>query len=48
MTSEQLAYLVEISRSPSLNVASQKLNLTPQALGSSIKLLEDELHLKLL
>lgn len=48
MTSEQLAYLVEISRSPSLNVASQKLNLTPQALGSSIKMLEDELHLKLL
>lgn len=48
MTSEQLAYLIEISRSPSLNIASQKLNLTPQALGSSIKLLEDELHLKLL
>lgn len=48
MTSEQLTYLIEISRNPSLNSASLKLHITPQALGASIKLLEEELHMKLL
>ena len=37
MTTEQLQYLLEISRNPSLNSASQKLHITPQALSISIK-----------
>ena len=48
MTTEQLQYLLEISRNPSLNSASQKLHITPQALSISIKKLENELSFSLL
>lgn len=48
MTTEQLQYLLEISRNPSLNSASQKLHITPQALSISIKKLENELGFPLL
>lgn len=43
MTTEQLQYLIEISRNSSLTAASQKLHITPQALSTSIKKLEKEL-----
>lgn len=48
MNSDQLYYLIEISKSPSLNMASQKLHITPQALSTAIKKLEDELGFELL
>ena len=48
MTTEQLQYLLEISRNPSLNSASQKLHITLQALSISIKKLENELGFPLL
>lgn len=48
MTTEQLQYLLEISRNPSLNSAGQKLHITPQALSISIKKLENELGFPLL
>ena len=48
MTTEQLQYLLEISRNPSLNSASQKLHITPQALSISIKKLENEILLAFL
>lgn len=43
MRTEQLLYLLEISKNPSLHIASEKLNMTPQALSASIRKLEDEL-----
>lgn len=48
MNSDQLRYLIEISKNPSLNIASQKLHITPQALSTAIKKLEDELGFELL
>ena len=42
MRTEQLQYLLEISKNPSLHIASEKLNMTPQALSASIRKLEDE------
>ena len=45
---DQLLYLIEISNSPSINVASEKLNISYQALSHSVKALENELHLTLL
>ncbi len=48
MRTEQLHYLLAISRHESLNAASQELNITPQALGQAIKALEDELEFSLL
>lgn len=48
MTTDQLRYLIEISRSTSMTAASHSLHLTPQALSTSIKKLEDELGFSLL
>ena len=48
MRSEQLKYLIDISNSPSINAASEKLHISYQALSHSIKALEDELNLSLL
>lgn len=48
MNSDQLRYLIEISKNPSLSIASQKLHITPQALSAAIKKLEDELGFELL
>ena len=42
MRTEQLKYLLEISKNPSLHITSEKLNMTPQALSASIRKLEDE------
>ena len=48
MNSDQLRYLIEISKNPSLSITSQKLHITPQALSTAIKKLEDELGFELL
>lgn len=48
MRIEQFEYLLEISRSGSINAASEKLHLTHQSLNRSISHLEDELDVKLL
>lgn len=45
---DQLNYLIEISKNPSLNVASEKLHISYQALSHSMKALEQELNLTLL
>ena len=48
MRIEQLYYLVEVSKHPSLNVASEKLHISHQSLNKSIKSLEEELNTQLL
>lgn len=48
MNSDQLIYLIELSKHCSLNAASAALHITPQALGIAIRKLEDELGLTLL
>lgn len=48
MRIEQLEYLIEISKHKSLNSASKALHMTPQALGMSIKQLENELGFQVL
>ena len=48
MRIEQFEYLLEISKNKSMNAASKKLHLTPQALSTSIKKLEEELNIKIL
>ena len=48
MRTEQLRYLIEISRHSSMRAASEKLYLSPQALSMSIDKLENELGLTLL
>lgn len=48
MNSDQLYYLIEISKNPSINAASQKLHITPQALSTAIKKLEEEMGFELL
>ena len=48
MRTEYLNYLVEISKHKSMNLASQKLHISPQALSAAIKGLENELQIKLL
>jgi len=48
MRIEQFIYLIEISNSPSITVASEKLHISYQALSHSIKTLEEELNLTLL
>ena len=45
---EQFEYLIEISKNKSMSAASKKLHITPQALSTSIKKLEDELDLTIL
>lgn len=45
---EQFEYLLEISRNKSMNAASKNLHITPQALSTSIKKLEEELDLTIL
>ncbi len=48
MRTEQLSYLIEISKHKSMNIASQKLHISPQALSTAMKGLEKELNLHLL
>ncbi|MDO4280475.1 MAG: LysR family transcriptional regulator [Peptococcaceae bacterium] len=48
MRTEQLIYLNEIYRSPSLHQASENLHISVQALSLSVKNLEDELNMKIL
>lgn len=48
VNSDHLRYLIELSKSPSINIASQKLHITPQALSIAIKKLENELGFSLL
>lgn len=48
MRIEQLYYLVEVSKHPSLNIASEKLHISHQSLNKSIKSLEEELNTQLL
>ena len=48
MRIEQFEYLTEISKNKSMNAASKKLHITPQALSTSIKKLEEELNLTIL
>lgn len=48
MNTDQLKYLIEISKSPSISVASEHLHLSTPALSMSIKRLEEELGYKLL
>lgn len=44
----QLEYIIEISRQPTLNAASEQLHITPQALSLSVKNLEKEMNVPLL
>lgn len=48
MHSDQLYYLIILSKSHSINAASQQLHITPSALSISIKNLENELQMRLL
>lgn len=48
MRIDQLKYLIEISNSPSINIASEKLHISYQALSHSMKALEEELGITLL
>lgn len=48
MRTEQLQYLIEISKHKSMNIASQKLHISPQALSTAMKGLEKELNMQLL
>ncbi len=48
MNSNQLFYLITLSRYSSLRQASEYLHLTPSALTTSIKRLEEELNLPLI
>ena len=48
MHSDQLKYLIELSKSPSLNAASEKINISCTGLSHSINALEKELGVKLI
>lgn len=48
MRTEQLQYLIEISKHKSMNIASQRLHISPQALSTAMKGLEKELNMQLL
>ena len=48
MNTNQLEYLIEISKHKSMSAASEKLHMSPQALSMSIKKLEEELGFPLL
>lgn len=48
MRIEQLVYLIEISRSRSLNLAAEALHISTQALSASVKKLENELSTTIL
>lgn len=48
MDTEQLRYLIEVSKNTSITLASEKLFITPQAISISLKKLEDELGFPLL
>ena len=48
MRIDQLKYLIEISQNPSINIASEKLHISYQALSHSMKALEEELDIVLL
>lgn len=48
MHSDQLKYLIELSKSPSLNAASEKINISCTGLSHSINALEKELGTKLI
>lgn len=47
MRKEHIEYLKEILKTGSITAAAEKLNITPQALSKSIKLLEKEIGFKL-
>lgn len=47
MRTESLQYLIEISKCKSMNVASENLHISPQALSTAIKKLEKELNMQL-
>lgn len=47
MRTEQLEYLLEIHRRNSMKAAAEQLHITPQALSSTIKNLEQELNIKI-
>lgn len=48
MNTDQLHYLIELSKNTSINAASLKLHITPQALSTAIKKLEEDLGFSLL
>lgn len=48
MNTNQLEYLIEISKHKSMSAASEELHMSPQALSMSIKKLEEELGFPLL
>lgn len=48
MNTDQLRYLIEISKNVSMSAASEELHMTPQALNTAIKRLEEELGFSLL
>lgn len=48
MRREQLIYLLELHKTHSIHAAGEKLNISPQALGASMRALEKELGLTLL
>ena len=48
MNTDQLHYLITLSQNTSINAASLKLHITPQALSTAIKKLEEELGFSLL
>lgn len=48
MNTDQLHYLIALSQNTSINAASLKLHITPQALSTAIKKLEEELGFSLL
>ena len=48
MNTDQLKYLIEVSKNVSMSAASEQLHITPQALNTAIKRLEEELGFTLL
>lgn len=48
MNTDQMKYLIEISKNVSMSAASENLHMTPQALNTAIKKLEEELGFALL
>ncbi len=48
MRIEQLKYLLVMEKETSLNAAAEKLYISHQALGKSIKALEEEFNIKLI
>ena len=47
MRIEQLAFILEIHRHNSMKAAAEHLFITPQALSSAVKSLEEELNIQI-